>query len=183
MAVETVGIKPIPEYRINQGGLINGIEATRAIVKEHPQIKIVALSMYSDRKYIMEVFRAGARGFLQKDCAFTELVDAVVAIHGGQAFLGKTVTGIVVDDILAVDNMPSANASSLLSNRETEVLRLMAEGVSSKDIALRLNLGLKTIETHQFRMKKKLGIEHVAGLIRFAVREGLFCDGKMLPPP
>jgi DNA-binding NarL/FixJ family response regulator len=162
---------------------MNGIEATRLIVTEHPKIKIVALSMYSDRKYIREVFRAGARGFLQKDCAFTELVDAVVAIHSGQAFLGKTVTGIVVDDILSVENEPLGNNLSVLSNREIEVLRLMAVGVCTKDIALRMNIGIKTIETHQFRMKKKLGIDHVAGLTRFAIREGLICDGEMLPLP
>lgn len=162
---------------------MNGIEATRAIVKEHPKIKVVALSMYSDRKYIQEIFRAGARGFLQKDCAFSELVQAVVTIHGGQPFLGKSVTGIVVNDILAVEDMPPGNSLSMLSEREIEVLRLMAEGVCTKDIADRMKIGIKTIETHQFRMKKKLGIIHLAGLTRFAVHEGLICSGELLHLP
>ena len=162
---------------------MNGIEATRAILKEHPEIKIVALSMYSDRKYILEVFRAGARGFLQKDCAFTELVEAVVAIHAGQAFLGKTVTGVVVDEILSVENAPLGDDSPALSKREIEVLRLMAEGLCTKEIADRMHIGIKTIETHQLRMKKKLNIYHLAGLTRYAIQQGLVCDGQMLPLP
>jgi DNA-binding NarL/FixJ family response regulator len=153
---------------------MNGIEATREIVKEHPWIKVIALSTHSDRNYLQEIFRAGAKGFLQKDCAFSELVLAVSTIQGGQPYLGKTMTGIVVEDILCAESMSSGDVGpSLLTERETEVLRLMAQEMDTKDIAGNLNIGVKTVETYQSRMKKKLNIFNLVGLTKYALRQGL----------
>jgi len=156
---------------------MNGIEATRVIVKEHPLMKVIALSIHSDRKYLQEIFRVGARGFLQKDCAFSELVHAVITTHAGQLYLGNTLAGIVVEDILCVEEMSNEVDLTVLTEREVEVLRLIAGELGTKNIASRLNLSIKTVETYQNRIKKKLKIFSVAGLTKYAIRQGLVCVG------
>jgi DNA-binding NarL/FixJ family response regulator len=160
---------------------INGIDATRAIIKENPAIKVIALSMHSDRKYILEMFRAGAKGFLRKDCAFFELAEAIMLIQAGQSYLDKTMAGIFVDGIMCAENVPPEIGLSALTEREIEVLRLMTQEVCTKDIASALKLGEKTIGTYQYRMKNKLNIFNMVGLTKFAIRHGLACVGEKPP--
>ena len=153
---------------------MNGIEATKAILKDQETTKVIALSVHSDRKYIMEVFKAGARGFLLKDCESDELIEAVRVVQEGQPFLSRGVTNVVVQDILCCgDSPPPGSMRHLLSEREIEIFRLMAEGMSTKDIAKLVKLGLKTVETYQTRLKKKLGTSNIVDLTKLAIREGL----------
>lgn len=148
---------------------LNGIEATRRILALRPQVKVIVLSMHSDPRFVREALKAGASGYLLKDSAFEELLAAVAAVAAGQDYLSPAIAHIVVAGcVLSV-----AAAASVLSSREREVLQLLAEGRSTKQIALHLGLSAKTVETHRMQVMKKLDIHSIAGLTRFAIREGL----------
>ena len=158
---------------------LNGIDATRALLSEYPDVKVVALSMHSDRRFIAEMLSAGASGYLLKDSAFDELAAAIRAVTGGRTYLSPGVTGTVIDDYVRrvsgatqTESVPSAPGKTL-SPREREVLQLIADGLSTKEAASKLHLSVKTIETHRRQIMDKLGIYNIAGLIKFAVREGL----------
>ena len=155
---------------------LNGIDATRQLKAEHPEMCVVALSMHADRRYVSEMLAAGASGYLLKDSAFEELTQAIRAVASGQMFLSKGVSGTVLDDYIrrlteTPGNTPSGGRA--LSPREREVLQLIAEGASTKEAAARLHLSVKTVETHRRQIMDKLGIYNIAGLIKYAVREGL----------
>ena len=133
---------------------LNGIEAARRMVAEMPGVKVIALSMHSDRRFVIEMLRAGAAGYLLKDAAFDELARAIRTVAAGETYLCPAVAGIVVEDY--VEKLPVAAASplSVLSPREREVLQLLAEGKTTKQIALDLHLSSKTIESHCEHIKQ-----------------------------
>lgn len=151
---------------------LNGLEATRRIVKEHPQIKVLGLSMHSNDKYIREMFRAGASGYLLKNCPFDELVDAVRTIISGKAFVGSSVGDVMLKEY-SKTSIESESAFTILSEREREVLQLLAEGQTTKLIARRLHISPKTVEGHRLRMMEKLGIDSIAKLTKYAIQEGM----------
>jgi two-component system, NarL family, response regulator NreC len=156
---------------------LNGIEATRILAERHPEIRVVALSMHSDKRYVSEMLAAGASAYLLKDGAFEELATAIRAAAEGQRYLSPGVADIVVDDyvsMLSGDVTTHASGQiAALSGREREVLQLIAEGKSTKEIAALLHLSVKTVETHRRQLMEKLNIFNIAGLTRFALREGL----------
>lgn len=157
--------------------VLNGIEATRQIREENPDLRVIALSMHSDRRYVSEMLAAGASGYLLKDGAFEELAIAIRKVAEGQMFLAQGVSGTVLDDYVRrlTGAIPQGFSSGgkALSPREREVLQLIAEGYSTKEIAAHLYLSVKTVETHRRQIMDKLGIFNVAGLIKHAIREGL----------
>ncbi|MCL4492321.1 MAG: response regulator transcription factor [Nitrospirae bacterium] len=152
---------------------LNGIEATRQVVAGHPDIKVVALSMHSDRRFVSEMLKAGASAYLLKDCAFEELVTAIRTVVANKIYLSPGIAGIVIENYIRNAPKPESSVFSLLSDREREVLQLLAEGRTTKEIASRLNVSNKTIETHRMNIMTKLNIHSVAELTKYAIREGL----------
>jgi len=152
---------------------LNGIEATRQILAESPAIRIVILSMHSDRRYVIEALKAGAVGYLLKDSAFEELIEALRDILRGRIRLSSEITDIVVNDYIQLAQSEESSAFTLLSAREREVLQLLAEGNSTREMAARLNVSVKTIETHRKQIMDKLDLHSVAELTKYAIREGL----------
>lgn len=152
---------------------LNGIEATRQIVKESPVVKVLALSMYSNKRFITGMLKAGASGYMLKDSAFRELVDAIRAVAGNKIYISPAIAGIVTEDYLQRLSEADTSVRSTLTSREIEVLQLLVEGNSTKQAALRLSVSTKTIESHRQRIMKKLDIDNIADLTRFAIREGI----------
>jgi DNA-binding NarL/FixJ family response regulator len=152
---------------------LNGIDATRKIVGESGDVKVIALSIHSSRRFVTEMLRAGASGYVLKECLFDELIEAIRTVLSGGVYLSPKITGVVVDDYvkrLTTKYEPEAPA---LTEREREVLQLLAEGKSTKQIALQLHVSAKTIESNRRNIMDKLGIHSVAELTKYAVREGL----------
>ncbi len=152
---------------------LNGIEATRQIVGEFDNVKIIALSMHSDTLFVTEMLKSGASGYLLKDCAFEELARAIRAVVAGKTYLSPAISGVVVDDYLHRLSKVDFSDSEVLTDREREVLQLIAEGKSTKRIALKLHISVKTVETHRRQIMNKLDIHTVAELTKYAVRKGL----------
>ena len=152
---------------------LNGIEATRQIISENPKVKVIALSMYADRRFVSNMLKAGASGYLLKDCASEELVRAIRVVLTHKTFLSPGVADIVVKDYVQTPMGPEASVFNVLSNREREVLQLMAEGKSTNQIAELLHVSVKTVETHRQQMMQKLKMHSVAELTKYAIREGL----------
>jgi DNA-binding NarL/FixJ family response regulator len=155
---------------------LNGIDATRQLVAEGTGARVIALSMHSDRRYVSEMLAAGAKGYLLKDSAFQELAAAIRSAADGRTYLTREVADVVVDDyVRRVSGTEEVGSTTRrpLSAREREVLQLIAEGSSTKQIASALHLSVKTVETHRRQIMEKLGIYNIAGLIKYAVREGL----------
>jgi DNA-binding NarL/FixJ family response regulator len=152
---------------------LNGIEAARKLAKARKSARVIALSMHNDRKYVTEIFKAGARAYLLKDSAFEELMDAIKAVGCGRYFLSAGITDLVLSDYIKSPPADAHSAFTLLSAREREVLQLLAEGLRTKEISQKLSLSVKTVETHRKKIMEKLGIQSIAGLTRYAVKEGL----------
>ena len=152
---------------------LNGIEATLQIKTKAPEVKVIALSMHSDRRYVIGMLRAGASGYLLKDCAFEELVRAVHAVMVGQTYLSPAIAGVVVGDYVRHVEPDDESHFSLLTAREREVLQLLAEGQLSRQIAVRLHVSVKTVETHRQNIMEKLNLHTIADLTRYAIRTGL----------
>jgi DNA-binding NarL/FixJ family response regulator len=152
---------------------LNGIEAARKLGKLRKPARIIALSMHNDRKYVTEIFKAGARAYLLKDSAFEELMDAIKAVSCGRSFLSAGITDLVLGEYIKTPSGDQQTPFTLLSDREREVLQLFAEGLSTKEISVRLVVSIKTVETHRKRIMEKLNIKGIAGLTRYAVKEGL----------
>lgn len=152
---------------------LNGIEATRQILSELPDVKIIALSMYPDQRFVMNMLKSGARGYLLKDSAFEELAQAIRLVMANKTYLCPLVTEVVVKDLVTLN--PSANQTALvvLTSREREVLRLLAEGKRTSQIAQLLDISVKTVDTHRQQIIHKLGIRSLAELTKYAIREGL----------
>jgi two-component system, NarL family, response regulator NreC len=157
---------------------LNGIEVTRKIRSETTATKVIALSMHADRRFVMGVLEAGAKGYLLKDSAFAELVTAVTAVAKGKTYLSPSIAETVVKSSLEKSDREEQGSSVLLSGREREVLQLVAEGKSTKEIAFKLFVSTKTVETHRKQIMDKLNIRTVAGLTKYAIREGLTSLGN-----
>jgi DNA-binding NarL/FixJ family response regulator len=149
---------------------LNGADATRAILERDPKCRVIVLSMYAEREYVRRALKAGAAGYVVKRSAAKEVVDAIRAVHAGQRYLSPRVADVVLDDY-AGDGGDDLLAK--LSQREREVLQLLAEGHTGAQIAERLSLSQKTVETYRARLVEKLGIRDVAGLVRFAIQRGI----------
>jgi DNA-binding NarL/FixJ family response regulator len=169
---------------------LNGIEATRQISAEEPAMKVVALSMHSDRRFVSEALKAGASGYVLKDGAFDELISAIRAVVADRVYLSPRVAGMVVEDYVrrlpsrgngGTQQQPGQDDSDntrrsvfdALTPREREVLQLMAEGFATKEVAHRLHVSVKTVETHRRQIMEKLDLHSVAELTKYAIREGL----------
>ena len=170
---------------------LNGIEATRQLANDQRDMKIVALSMHSDRRYVSEALKAGASGYVLKDGAFDELISAIRAVIANRVYLSPRVAGVVVEDyvrrlparggdgnggtLAAVEDTGHGRRSAFdaLTPREREVLQLMAEGFATKEVAHRLHVSVKTVETHRRQIMEKLDLHSVAELTKYAIREGL----------
>ncbi len=152
---------------------LNGIEATRQIVKESSRIKVIGLSMHSSKKYIREMFKAGASGYLLKNCSFEELTEAINVVIAGKTYISPSISTAVIGDYIsgAVDDKSSVFA--VLTEREREVLQLLAEGKTTKQIAERLHISSKTVEAHRLKIMHKLDIDNIAQLTKYAIQEGL----------
>jgi DNA-binding NarL/FixJ family response regulator len=173
---------------------LNGIEATRQLAGEDRGMKIVALSMHSDRRFVSEALKAGASGYVLKDGAFEELISAIRSVVADRVYLSPRVAGVVVDDYVrrlpargagtagssganahaeSPAYTPARTAFDALTPREREVLQLMAEGYATKEVAHRLHVSVKTVETHRRQIMEKLDLHSVAELTKYAIREGL----------
>lgn len=152
---------------------LNGIDATRRIAAESPDIKVIALSMHADRNFVVEMFKAGAAGYLLKDCAFEELIHAIRAVSSQKAYLSSKLSDTMIKDYVKLFPKKNPSVFSALTTREREVLQLLAEGRSTREVAANLNVSMKTVETFRQRIMKKLDIHSVAELTKYAIRAGL----------
>jgi len=152
---------------------LNGIEATRQIRAECPSVQVVALSSYSDRRYVAAILEAGACGYVLKADAYDDLRRAIHAARRGKSYLSPDVAAAVIDASLKSPRPAAASALELIGPREREVLQLLAEGLSSPEIARRLHVATSTVDTHRRNIMNKLGLHSVAELTKFAIREGL----------
>ena len=148
---------------------LNGIEATRRLAASMPHARVLALSMHKDSVYVREILRAGARGYVLKESGAGDLVKAVRAVAAGEGYLSPAVSNAVLDDY----RRHVTNPIDLLTTREREVLQMLAEGKTNKEIAAVLDLSVYTIEAHRGRIMEKLNLHSINELVRFAVRNGL----------
>jgi DNA-binding NarL/FixJ family response regulator len=154
----------------------DGLAVTNVLRKDAPDVKVLILSMQSGRDTVLRIIKAGARGYMLKDAPTEELVRAIEAVHAGEAFFSPPVAQIALNQYVtdADDTKPLAK----LSERESEVVALIAEGKSNKEIAMHLGIGVRTIETHRERIMRKLDIHSVAGLTKFAIANGMISMGE-----
>jgi two-component system response regulator NreC len=154
--------------------LLNGIEAAKRITEEQPKTAVVILSMHSDEAYILKALRAGARGYLLKDSAETDLIHAIRAVSAGKAFFSPAVSKVLADDYLRqVHQQGADDPYELLTGRERELLQLIVELKSTKDIAGLLNLSPHTVDTHRGNLMQKLNVHSIPELILYAMRKGI----------
>ncbi|HXG48255.1 MAG TPA: response regulator transcription factor [Methylomirabilota bacterium] len=151
---------------------MNGLEAVSLLRRQVPEAKVAVLTMHNNKEYIAQVVRLGARGYMLKDTSPTELVQAIKLIHGGGVYFSPKVSKALVDEVVAQGAAP-ARPTPTLSDREREVLVLIANGNSNKEIAHRLGIGVRTTETHRERVMRKLDIHSVAGLTKYAIARGM----------
>lgn len=152
--------------------VMNGIEATRIIKKENPKIKIIAVSMHSDRQFVKGILEAGADGYLLKNCTYRQLIEAVQSVISGKKYLSDDITEMVIQGYLDPEDENSEGQKDL-SDRELEVLKLYAEGKSTREIGEKLFISVKTVGTHKQHIFEKLDINSNADMIKYAIKEGL----------
>ncbi|MCM2358425.1 MAG: response regulator transcription factor [Geobacteraceae bacterium] len=152
---------------------LNGIEAARQIIAAVPGCKVIALSMHADKRYVMEMLKAGASGYLLKDSAFEELAHAIRTALDNRTYLSPQVSELVIGDYVQQLQKGNGSAFSVLSPREREVLQLLAEGNSTAQIAAGLHVSVKTVETYRQHIMEKLNIRNIAELTKYAIREGI----------
>ncbi len=152
---------------------INGIEATRLILKANPAIKIIALSMHSEKHFVIEILQAGALGYVLKSYLFEEILRAIEVVQSNGYYLSPKITDVIVEDYTSKEALPDKSLVSGLTSREREIIRFVAEGLTTKQIALRLKISPKTADANRRRAMKKLDIDNVASLTKYAIREGL----------
>jgi two-component system response regulator NreC len=153
---------------------LNGIEAARQIHLKHPTTNIVVLSMHSDESYVLRALKAGVRAYLLKDSADTDLINAIKAVTEGKAFFSPAISRVLVEDyVRQLQQKGVEDSYDLLTSREREILQLIGEGKSNKDVAQMLNLSPYTVETHRSNVMEKLNLHSVPELILYAVRKGV----------
>jgi len=152
---------------------LNGIEATRRLLAECTGVKVIALSMHSDSLFVLNMLRSGASGYLLKDCALEELVEAIRTVMRSQTYISPGVSDLLIQDIACSCAAEPSSAYSILTPREREVLQLLAEGQGTSQIAAHLGVSNKTIEAHRKQIMNKLGLNSVAELTTYAIRQGL----------
>ncbi len=152
---------------------LNGIEATRQIIAELPHTKVIALSMHFDKEFVIAMLKVGAMGYLLKDCAVEELICAIRAVMNNKIYLSRTISDIVIDDYMRSLSKDEVSILSTLTGREREVLQLIAEGKTTKEIASCLHVSINTIDTHRRQVMEKLDMHSIAELTKYAVRKGL----------
>lgn len=152
---------------------VNGIEVTRQITKELPDTKVICLTAHSNTKLVEAALDAGASGYVLKDCAFEELVRAICSVRAGHFFMSPGAATSLVQIVRGRSSAEPESAFTRLTPREREVLQLVAEGSTTAEIGDRLNVSVKTVATHRDKIKQKLNIQSIAGLTKYAIREGL----------
>jgi two-component system response regulator NreC len=153
---------------------LNGIQATTQVVKKNPQIGVIILSMYSDETYLMRTLAAGAKGYLLKDSADVDLHRAVEVVAQGKPFFSPAIADTLLEDYMRqLQQRGLQDSYDLLTEREKEILQLLAEGKSNKDVAGILNLSTNTVETHRTRIMQKLDLHSTAEIVLYAVRKGI----------
>lgn len=152
---------------------MNGIEATRQIIANTFDVKVIALSMHSDKRFVVEMLKVGALGYMLKDCAFEELVHAIRAVTANKTYLSPEIADILVKDYVHLISMKNLSVFSILTAREREVLQLLAEGKPTREIATTLQISVKTVETYRKQIMDKLNMHSIAELTKYAIREGL----------
>lgn len=157
---------------------LNGLDATARILRECPRTKVLILSMHTGEDYVLQALRAGATGYLLKDAATAELRLAIEAVQRGETYLSPTISKEVLARHRELANDPKAETTKTLTPRMREIVQLIAEGRSTKEIAFLLNLSVKTIETHRMHLMARLGLHDVAGVVRYALRTGLISAEK-----
>jgi DNA-binding NarL/FixJ family response regulator len=155
---------------VNMEGM-DGIDATRMIGREHPNTKVLGLSMFLRKTFVTEMIRSGAAGYLLKDNAFAEIVEAIRTILSGEKYVCSKVAALLVDEY--VQNGQSTPSGARLTRRELEVIRMLADGKTSKEVGLITKTSVKTVDACRRRIMQKLGINSVAELVKYAIREGL----------
>jgi len=152
---------------------LNGVEATRQIVAEFPSIRVVALSMHSDKRFVVEMLKAGASGYLLKDCAFEELTKAIRAVVMNRIYLSPHLAEFMIKDYVHLFPTDKLSVFSVLTPRQRQVLQLLSEGKNTKKISIQLSMSVKTVETYRQQIMDKLNIHSIAELTKYAIREGL----------
>lgn len=151
--------------------LLNGLEATRQIKREYPEISVLVLTMYDHEEYYRQMLEVGASGYIIKRAAASELVAAIRAVNNGEAVLSPAITRLLLEDYLSRDARKAENEANTLSSREREVLQLIAEGKTSREIAEILNLSVKTVQSHRTSLMQKLDLHDRGDLIKYAIQK------------
>lgn len=151
---------------------MNGIEATRILKKDMPELKIIAVSMHSDRQFVKGILEAGADGYLLKNCTYRQLIDAIQSVKSGKKYLSDDITEMIIKGYLDPTETESEGYTEL-SEREMEILKLYAEGKSTREISEKLFISVKTVGTHKQHILEKLGLKTNADLVKYAIKEGL----------
>ena len=157
---------------VNMPGM-DGIDAARRILPEMPDVKLIALSTYLKKVFVLEMLKAGASGYILKEQAFGELVQAIETVISGERYLSTKVAGIIVEDYVQSHDEAGNSDRKVLTEREREVLKLLAEGKPSKEIALLINMSVKTVDACRRQLMQKLDVQSLADLVKYAIREGL----------
>lgn len=157
---------------------MNGLEATKRLMKEFPQVRVIILSMHTNEEYVLQALRAGASGYLLKDAGTAELELAIKSVARGETYLSPPVSKHVISDYVRrvsgeARQVPESPPLERLTLRQREILQLIAEGQTTQEIAGKLDISVKTVETHRMQLMERLDIHDVAGLVRFAIRVGL----------
>ena len=152
---------------------LNGIDATHQIIAQHPETKVIVLSMHADRRYVTAIFNAGASGYLTKNCSFNELVSAIQIVAANKKYLSPEISGSVIKEYISPSPTSDSSVFSILTMREREVLQLLVEGNTVKQIADHLHLSIQTVHAHRQKIMEKLNIYNIAELTKYAIREGL----------
>jgi len=151
---------------------MNGIEATRVLKKDMPELKIIAVSMHSDRQFVKGILEAGADGYLLKNCTYRQLIDAIESVKSGKKYLSDDITEMIIKGYLD-PNETETESYTELSEREMEILKLYAEGKSTREISEKLFISVKTVGTHKQHILEKLGLKTNADMVKYAIKEGL----------
>lgn len=153
---------------------LNGLEATRQIKKQHPEVNVLILTMYTNEEYIFQVLHAGASGYLVKQSAPSELLSAIEAVYRGDTFLSPAISNKIVEAYLRQGDGPVVGSRyDTLTPREREILQLITEGYSNRDVAERLTISVKTVGVHRNNLMEKLDIHNTTDLVKYAIRKGI----------